>query len=194
LDESGTENSQRVKNLSVYEFTDDDARLQAVYRTKEAIWSKDKIKFGETTEKTIWNNNKVETTRVMNGELVESSSPFDNLYEKPSHLDSQMLKKQIADGETEQKDYKVALEKKYSTPFLPFVIALFTAPFALSLSRKGKVLTIGYAVVMWLLFMGVTGTFEQFGLNGFVAPKIAVWSPIFLFAILGAYLLTKVKT
>ncbi|HXH69448.1 MAG TPA: LptF/LptG family permease [Pyrinomonadaceae bacterium] len=194
LDESGTENSQRVKNLSVYEFSDDEARLQAVYRTKEAIWSKDKIKFGETAEKTIWNNNKVETTRVLNGELAESSSPFDNLYEKPSHLDSQMLKKQIADGETEQKDYEVALEKKYSTPFLPFVIALFTAPFALSLNRKGKVVTIGYAIGVWLLFMGFTNTFEQFGINGFLSPTFAIWTPLFLFSLLGIYLLSKVRT
>ncbi len=194
LDESITENFQKVKNLSVYEFSDDDARLQAVYRTKEAIWSKDKIKFGETTEKIIWNNNEVETTQVLNGELAESSSPFDNLYEKPSHLDSQRLKKQIADGETEQKDYEVALEKKYSTPFLPFVIALFTAPFALSLNRKGKVVTIGYAVGVWLLFMGFTNTFEQFGLNGFLSSAFAVWTPLFLFSLLGIILLSKVRT
>jgi LPS export ABC transporter permease LptG len=194
LDESITENFQKVKNLSVYEFSDDDARLQAVYRTKEAIWSKDKIKFGETTEKIIWNNNKVETTRVLNGELAENSSPFDNLYEKPSHLDSQRLKKQIADSETEQKDYEVALEKKYATPFLPFVIALFTAPFALSLNRKGKVVTIGYAVGVWLLFMGFTNTFEQFGLNGFLSSAFAIWTPLFLFSLLGIILLSKVRT
>ncbi len=194
LDESGTENFKRVKNLSVYEFSDDDARLQAVYRTKEAIWSKDKIKFGQNAEKTIWNNNKVETTQILNGELAESSSPFDNLYEKPSHLDSQMLKKQIADGESEQKDYEVALEKKYSTPLLPLVIALFTAPFALSLNRKGKVVTIGYAVGVWLMFMGFTNTFEQFGLNGFLSPAFAVWTPLFLFSLLGTALLSKVRT
>jgi lipopolysaccharide export LptBFGC system permease protein LptF len=35
LDESRTENFQKVKNLSVYEFSEDDARLQDVYRTKE---------------------------------------------------------------------------------------------------------------------------------------------------------------
>jgi LPS export ABC transporter permease LptG len=194
LDERRTENFQKVKNLSIYEFSNDDARLQAVYRTKEAIWSKNKIKFHETAEKTVWNNNKIETTQVMDGELAESSSPFDNLFEKPSHLDSQMLKKQITNGETEQKDYEVALEKKYSTPFLPFVIALFTAPFALSLNRKGKVITIGYAIGVWLLFMGFTNTFEQFGLNGFLSPAFAVWTPLFLFSLLGIILLSKVRT
>ncbi len=194
LDENRTEKFQKVKNLNIYEFSDHDARLQAVYRTKEAIWSKDKIKFAEFAEKTIWKNDKIETTQVLNGELAENSSPFDNLYEKPSHLDSQMLNKQIADGENEQNDYEVALEKKYSTPFLPFVIALFTAPFALSLNRKGKVVTIGYAIGIWLLFMGFTNTFEQFGINGFLYPTLAIWTPLFLFSLLGIALLSKVRT
>jgi LPS export ABC transporter permease LptF len=193
IDDGGTENSQKVKNLSVYEFPEDDAKLRTVYRAKEAVWSKDKIKFGEIAEKTVWNNNKVETTEILNGELAENSSPFDNLRVKPSHLDSQMLKKQIAIDETEQKNYEVALEKKYATPLLPFIIALFTAPFALSLSRKGKVITIGYAVGVWLLFMGLTGVFEQFGLNGFLFPAFAVWSPLFLFSLLGVFLLSKVR-
>jgi lipopolysaccharide export LptBFGC system permease protein LptF len=194
LDESRTGKFQKVKNLSVYEFSDQDATLQIVYRTKDAVWTRDKIKFGADAEKTVWNNNKIETTQIINGEITENSSPFDNLYVKPNHLDSHMLRKQISESEIEQNDYEVALEKKYSTPFLPFVIALFTAPFALSLNRKGKVATIGYAVGVWLLFMGLTGIFEQFGLNGFLSPGFAIWTPLFLFSMLGIILLSKVKT
>jgi lipopolysaccharide export LptBFGC system permease protein LptF len=194
LDESRTESFQKVKNLSVYEFSDEDAGLRVVYRANNAVWTKDKIKFGAMAEKTIWNNNKTETSQIQNGEIAENSSPFDNLYEKPTHLDSQTLKKQIAENEIEQEDYEIALEKKYSTPFLPFVIALFTAPFALSLNRKGKVVTIGYAVGVWLLFMGFTNAFEQFGLNGFLSPTFAVWTPLFLFSLFGIVLLSKVKT
>ena len=99
-----------------------------------------------------------------------------------------------SESEIEQRSFSVALQKKYTTLFLPFIIALFTAPFALSLSRKGKVVTIGYAVGLWLLFMGITAAFEQFGLNGFLSPAFAVWTPLMLFAMLGVYLLSKVKT
>ncbi len=92
-------------------------------------------------------------------------------------------------SEVEQRNYAIALEKKHTTPFLPFIITLFTAPFALSLSRKGKAITVGYAVGVWLSFMGMTNVFEQFGLNGFISPFFAVWSPLFAFAMLGVYLL-----
>ncbi|MDQ3180942.1 MAG: LptF/LptG family permease [Acidobacteriota bacterium] len=195
LAESTNPTNQKVKNLTIYEFSDD-SKLQTIYKTPEAIWEKDKIKLSDNAEKIMWSDNKAEITQVSSAELLENSNPFKNLNEKPSHLNTKETKEQIktSESETEQINYEVALEKKSITPFLPFVIALFTAPFALSLSRKGKVITIGYAVAIWLLFMGITGTFEQFGLNGFIAPKIAVWSPIFLFAILGTYLLTKVKT
>jgi lipopolysaccharide export system permease protein len=71
---------------------------------------------------------------------------------------------------------------------------LFTAPFALSLNRKGKALTVGYAVGLWLLYMGVTAAFDQFGLSGALPPEAAVWGPLILFAMLGAYLLTRVRT
>ena len=196
LAESINPTNQKVKNLTIYEFSDNNSELNTIYKTPEASWEKDKIKLSDNTEKIVWIDNKAEIAQVSNVEITENSNPFKNLNEKPSHLTTKETKAQIENSgsESEQINYEVALEKKKTTPFLPFVIALFTAPFALSLSRQGKVITIGYAVAIWLLFMGVTGAFEQFGLNGFIAPKIAVWSPIFLFAIFGAYLLTKVKT
>ncbi len=88
----------------------------------------------------------------------------------------------------------MALQKRYSSLLLPFVIALFTAPFSLSLSRKGKVITVGYAVGLWLLYTGTTSIFEQMGMNGVLSPGISVWSPILMFSMLGVYLVAKVRT
>jgi len=106
------------------------------------------------------------------------------------------LKEQIVSSESaaERRSFFVALDKKYSTLVLPFIIALFTAPFALSLSRKGRVVTVGYAVGLWLLYTGVTGVFEQLGLNGLLAPSLAVWGPLVIFSMLGLILLSRVRT
>ncbi len=196
MEESKNEVARKVKNLSIYEFSEDQSKLQTIYRTTEAVWEKDKIKFSNESEKHVWKDGKFEITQISNNEINEKINPFKDLYEKPSHLNVKEIKEQISksESETEQKNFKVALEKKYTTMFLPFVITLFTAPFALSISRKGRVVTIGYAVGVWLLFMAVTNTFEQFGLNGYITARFAVWSPLFLFSIIGAFLLSKVRT
>ena len=130
------------------------------------------------------------------GEIAENTNPFNELYKKPTHLNTVETKEQIknSESEVEQRNYAIALEKKYATPFLPFIITLFTAPFALSLSKKGKAVTVGYAVGVWLLFMGVTSVFEQFGLNGFIPAAFAVWGPLAVFVMFGIYSLSKVKT
>jgi len=136
------------------------------------------------------------TAEVVDGELEENSNPFAEMTKKPSHLNVSETSAQIenSESEIEKRGFGIALEKKYTTLFLPFVIALFTAPFALSVSRKGKATTVGYAVGLWLLFMGVTSVFEQMGLNGYLSPEFATWSPVVLFSMLGVYLLSLVKT
>ncbi len=195
LAETKTDFNQKVKNLSVYEFSADETKLQSIYRAPEAVWEKNVIKFS-AAERQQWSDGAVEVRQISNGELIEASNPFNNLNEKPSHLDRRETEEQIktSESEIERRNLEVALEKKYTTLFLPFIITLFTAPFALSLSRKGRVVTVGYAVGVWLLFMATTISFEQFGLSDYLAPKFAVWSPMFLFAIIGAFLISKVKT
>ncbi|MCB1025854.1 MAG: LptF/LptG family permease [Acidobacteria bacterium] len=115
---------------------------------------------------------------------------------KPAHLDIRETSEKLrqSGSETDQRTYLIALYKKYSTPFLPFIITLFTAPFALSLSRKGDVVTLGYAVAIWLLFMGITNAFEQFGAGGYLSPLLAVSGPLLIFTILGFFLISRLKT
>lgn len=185
-----------VKNLSIFEFGDDRSKLQSVYHVPQAVWGRDRIVFSGDVEKTSISEGLSHTQITAGGELAEASNPFAEVRRKPSHMDVSELKAQIAssESEAERKSFFVALDKKYSTLILPFVIALFTAPFALSLSRKGRVVTVGYAVGLWLLFTGVTNVFEQLGLNGTLAPSLAVWGPLAMFSMLGVYLLSRIRT
>lgn len=185
-----------VQNLTVYEFAADRARLQEVYRIPVATWQNDGITFDREAEKLDLSEGRIVKSRLAGGKIDERSNPFAEARKKPTHLNSAETQAQIenSESEVERRSFSVALEKKYSTPFLPFIIALFTAPFALSLSRKGKVATIGYAVGLWLLFMGINSAFEQLGLNGSLSAKAAIWGPLALFTALGAYLISRVKT
>ncbi len=183
-------------DLSVYEFGDNGTRLQSVYRAKLAKWESGRLVFLGNVEKSEMHEGKVETKKQQGGELAEANNPFAGLKTKPSHLTTAEIKTRIAtsDSDLERSNLMVALEKKYTTLFLPFVLALFTAPFSLSVSRKGKAVTVGYAIGLWLLFTGTSSVFEQLGLNGFLTPPLAVWSPLVIFSMLGIYLLSKIKT
>lgn len=196
LDEDLGKANQKVKNLSVYEFSEDHSALEKIYKTPLAVWEKDRIRFSENASETVWSNGKVAVNQVPELELRQKANPFINFYQKPNHLTAAETDNlaEASESETMQRIYQVALQKKYATPFLPFVIALFTLPFSLSLNRKGRVVTIGCAVGIWLLFIGLISVFEQFGVNDFISPNLAVWSPIFLFTILGVYLLSRIKT
>ena len=189
---------QKVKNLTVYQFTEQEIRLQSVTKIAEASWEEDRIKYLAKPEQILWENGtpKVISDVTIARELAENYNPFKQTQRKPNHLTTSELVEFIktTESESEKRSYSLALQKRYSTPFLPLIITLFTAPFALTLSRKGKVLTIGYAVGVWLIFMGVTSTFEQFGVSGYLDPKIAIWSPLILFTILGFFLLSRVRT
>lgn len=186
---------QEMKNLTVYEFSSEDSKLRKIYKAPNAVWE-DKIRFDGESEVLDLQSGKTNFTKNTNGDLTENSNPFNELYKKPNHLNISSVKEQIENTESnlEKRNYQVALEKKYATLVLPFLITLFTVPFALSLSRKGKVMTVGYAVGVWLIFMGMTNTFEQFGLSGMISPKIAVWSPLLLFSMIGVFLISKIKT
>ncbi len=188
--------SQCVRDLIVYEFDDRGERLQAVYRADSAEWSSGSLRFIGAVEKNILENGRITTQTQTGGSIDETLNPFAELRLKPNHLNAAELKDQIriVESDVEKRTLSVGLQKKYTTPLLPLVMALFTAPFALSLSRKGKAATVGYAVLLWLLFTGTVTVFDQAGLSGLLSPQLAVWAPVVMFASLGVFLLSKVRT
>jgi lipopolysaccharide export LptBFGC system permease protein LptF len=186
-----------VKDLNIYELAKGrDDELQSVYRAKLGFWQNGNIVLSGNVETDDLREGKIDTTILDRKELAETVNPFTETHEKPSHLNIAGIKEQIAttDSDLDRRSLSVALQKRYATLFLPLIIALFTAPFALSLDRKGKAATVGYAVGLWLLFTGTSSVFEQFGLNASLSPAFAVWSPLVIFALFGVYLLTKVRT
>ncbi|MBX7172960.1 MAG: LptF/LptG family permease [Pyrinomonadaceae bacterium] len=190
--------TQNVKNLSIFEFSESEVKLESVIKVTEAAWEDNRIKFFGKVDQTVWKNGipqNLENSSNLS-EIKESYNPFNQLPRKPNHLTSTEIADYIdkTDSESEKRIYSVALEKRHATLFLPLIITLFTAPFALTLSRQGKVMTISYAIGIWLVFMGLTSLFEQYGISGGLSPMIAVWSPIILFGFIGTILLTKVKT
>lgn len=192
---SASDNAKSLTDVAVLQFAKGNG-LQLLFRGNNGTWKDGKLSIPGPAESVSLANGKVSQRILPLAEVLLSADPYVGVSDKPSHLTKEELKERYdqSDSETEKRLFAVALDKRYSTPFMPLIIALFSAPFALSLSRKGRVVTIGAAVGLWLLFIGSTNFFEQFGLNGLLTPGLAIWSPLIIFALLGVYLLSRVKT
>lgn len=190
-----SDNESNVANLWMYELANN-GELQGLYRAESARWDQGRIVFSGPVKRSSLSNDGVENSTEFGGEVGAKLNPFKEVRKKPSQLSIWETRSRIesSESEIERASFEVALERKWSTLVLPFVIALFTAPFALSLNRKGKAATVGYAVGLLLVFMATTSVFEQFGLNGSLPAWVSVWAPLGLFAVFGVYLLSKVKT
>lgn len=193
---NASDNEKRADQITVYEFVANGGQLQTLYRSNSAVWRGGKIELLGDVRKSSLSGASVGSSRQDSLELSAVRNPFKEVRKKPSQMNVFDTAERIAasESEMEQASFQVALARKWSTLVLPFVIALFTAPFALSLNRKGKAATVGYAVGLWLLFMGITSVFEQMGLSGGLYPAFSVWAPQMAFALLGIFLLTRVKT
>lgn len=185
-----------VRDLVIYEFDNEGTRLQTVYRGNSARWEFGRVKFVGEVEKTTIDGVGSTVSRSSGGELTDDVDPFAEAIGRPAHLTLQGLKKRLADSDsdTERASFGVAVEKRYSTILIPFIIALFAAPLALSLTGKGNIANIAYAIGCWLLFLGTSSVFSQFGDSGQLAPEAAIWFPIVIFALIGAYLFSRVRT
>ena len=192
---SASDNEENLTSISVLEFAKGGG-LQLLFRGSKGVWKDSELSLNGTVETVELSNGKIIQNNVPSAQIQLSTDPYLEVSDKPSHLTKDQLKERLdlSDSDTEKRMFSVSLQKRYSTPFLPFVIALFSAPFALSLSRRGRVVTIGAAVGLWLLFIGSTNFFEQFGLNGLLSTSLAVWSPLTIFALFGVYLLSKIRT
>ena len=170
--------------------------MQTLYRGESAVWEGETVRFVGPVLRSDLGGETARTAVVEGAEVKGIPNPVVGAGLKPSQMTVGEVQERIrhSDSEIERRSFRVALQKKYTTLFLPFVIALFTSPFALSLSRKGKAATVGYAVGLWLAFMGITSVFEQLGAGGALAPEISVWAPLAAFALLGTYLLSTVRT
>ncbi len=88
----------------------------------------------------------------------------------------------------------VALQRKYVNPFSVLVMAFIGMPLALAFGRRGAIVALCVAVGVSVAYWGIGGGFQQLGNHGLLPPEVAAWSPPVIFAALGTYFLTRVRT
>ncbi|HUF25349.1 MAG TPA: LptF/LptG family permease [Gemmatimonadaceae bacterium] len=89
---------------------------------------------------------------------------------------------------------KVERMLKLAIPVTCIVIALFGAPLATSSQRGGAAYGIGVSLGTTVVFLMLIQLTKAIGGRGVLDPETAAWTPNIIFAVVGLYLLTRVKT
>ncbi len=88
----------------------------------------------------------------------------------------------------------VELEQRMALPAATLVIILFGAPLATSNQRGGAAWGVGVSLASTLLYLICERISTGFGDAGLLDPFLAAWLPNFVFLLLGALLLYRVRT
>ena len=89
---------------------------------------------------------------------------------------------------------RVQLQKKFAVPLFALIMAMISAPFAFLVGNRGAMAGIGASIVVALAYLAVEKLFEEFGSMNHLQPEVAAWSPDAIFALLGLYLLLKMRS
>ena len=83
---------------------------------------------------------------------------------------------------------------KIAIPVTCFIIALFGAPLATSTQRGGTAYGVGVSLATTVVFLMMIQLTKAVGGKGLIDPDLAAWIPNAVFAVLGLFLLTRVRT
>ena len=138
-----------------------------------------------------------ESAAQLNISGVDPPSAFRPTVDRPSQFTSSALRsyvQNLRDRGVDTTSLKVALQRKYASPFGAIVMALIGMPLAIWFGRKSTVLALCSAVGVSLAFWLISGGFEQLGEHSLLPAAAAVWTPIVMFACSGLYLISRVRT
>jgi len=184
-----------VSDIIVLEFLGDRTNLQTVYRARAGSFDGSTVKLQGVMAVSRGVDSLTEASK-REVELPARFDPFRNVGGKPNHLSVLELEEsaKAASAESEHFAYSVGVQKRFASLFVPLVVVLFSVPWGISLRRTPMVSSLSIAVALWLVFIGVTNVFEQYGTSGSLTPFVAVWAPVLGFATLGIYLISRIRT
>lgn len=95
---------------------------------------------------------------------------------------------------TDVNKLKVERMLKLAIPVTCVIIMLIGAPLATSTQRGGTAYGIAISLAVTVIFLVLLQLTQAIGAGGLIMPELAAWIPGALFAVIGTYLLIKVRT
>lgn len=193
------EESGGLKEPVIYEFDGEGVHLTRTLKGRSGWWKRPDQLMLREAEVIDLRASKIEQREAGEAlvEGAEAPEAFKPTADKPSQLSAKDLSayiKQMRRRGSLVQTLAVALQRKYAEPFSTLVMALLGIPLAFSFGRRSAIAALCSAIAIGLAFWGVTGGFQQLGSYGLLPPAVAAWSPLIIFAALGAYFLSRART
>ncbi|HWN12008.1 MAG TPA: LptF/LptG family permease [Pyrinomonadaceae bacterium] len=187
---------------TIYELDGDGVHLKRVINGKTGTWTTpNTMTVREAESINLVGEGGMTVQRETLPELpltgIESPQVFRPTVDKPSQLSVTSLSSYLKAAKQRGTDVSalaVALQRKYVNPFSVLVMAFIGMPLALAFGRRGAIVALCVAVGVSVAYWGIGGGFQQLGNHGMLPPEVAAWSPPVIFAALGTYFLTRVRT
>ena len=189
-------------NISVFEFDPKTFHITRRIFASEAHWQ-------DRQQRWIFENG---WQRSFDGDAIKDFHKFDGqtfaeLNEPPTYFKKEVkqssemnyaeLNNYIEDLQQSGFDVvrlRVQLHKKFAFPLITLVMAVLAVPFSLSAGRRGAVAGVAVAIGIAVVYWTTSSLFEAMGNLSQLPPALAAWSPDFVFAMVGGYLILKVPT
>jgi lipopolysaccharide export system permease protein len=187
---------------TIYELDGEGVHLSRVIKGKSGTWTAaDQMLVKEAETVTLGGAGGMTVERQLLPEIpisgIESPQVFRPTVDKPSQLSVLALSSYLKAAKQRGVDVSalaVALQRKYVNPFSVIVMAFIGMPLALAFGKRGAIVALCVAVGVSVAYWGIGGGFQQLGNHGMLPPEVAAWSPPVIFAALGTYFLTRVRT
>jgi LPS export ABC transporter permease LptG/LPS export ABC transporter permease LptF len=187
---------------TIYELDAEGVHLSRVIKGKSGTWtSADQLLIKEAETVGLGGAGGMTVERQLLPEIsiagIESPQVFRPTVDKPSQLSVLALHSYLKAAKQRGVDVSalaVALQRKYVNPFSVIVMAFIGMPLALAFGKRGAIVALCVAVGVSVAYWGIGGGFQQLGNHGMLPPEVAAWSPPVIFAALGTYFLTRVRT
>jgi LPS export ABC transporter permease LptG/LPS export ABC transporter permease LptF len=190
--------------VSVFELDPNSFRLARQIQAKRAFWS---APVNAWIFEDGWSSDFRGPQRVPPLHTFQATT-FPELTEAPDYFlreavqEKQMnfleLERYIADlqqtGLVDTRKLQVQYYLKFANPLFAIIMAMLAVPFGFLVGNRGAMTGIGASIVIAIAYLGLQPLFEKIGDVGLLPPAMAAWSPDVVFALVGMYLLLRMRS
>ena len=132
--------------------------------------------------------------------FLHSSLSFRSMTRKPNWYQYASLSELFeglvdpSSDRTEREDITMHIHYRLLRPTLSLILLLMSLPLVLSGFDRNMFINLGFALGNSALFYGVVILFQYLGSSGVLAPHLAAWVPVFVFATLATARWDRIRT